>query len=97
MLQKQNGRGKSVKVTFSLPADVQSERACLLGDFNNWDENAAPMQRDDENGFSITLNLKKGQEYQFRYLVNDGEWYNDSQADGYVLNPFGSDNSVVTT
>lgn len=33
--------------------------------------------------------------YQFRCLVNDSEWRNDWQADGYQPNPFDGDNSVV--
>ena len=45
----------------------------------------------------ITLVLPKGQEYQFRYLVNGHDWHNDWHADKYARNKFGSDNSVVVT
>jgi 1,4-alpha-glucan branching enzyme len=95
MLKKQNGRGKAVKVTFTLPKDVQGETVCLVGDFNNWDESATPMKRDGDGGFATTLNLEKGREYQFRYLVNGNEWHNDWNADKYVQNAFGGDNSIV--
>jgi 1,4-alpha-glucan branching enzyme len=97
MLKKQNGKSKAVKVTFSLPKDVQAETACLVGDFNNWDEKATPMKKDGEGAFSTTISLDKGREYQFRYLVNGSEWHNDWQADKYIQNTFGGDNSVVTT
>jgi 1,4-alpha-glucan branching enzyme len=97
MLKKQNGRGKAVKVTFSLPKDVQGESVYLVGDFNNWDESATPMKKDGDGSFSATVTLEKGREYQFRYLVNGHEWHNDWQADNYVQNSFGGDNSVVTT
>jgi len=41
--------------------------------------------------------LSAGREYQFRYLVDGQDWYNDWQADKYVPNNFGGDNSVVVT
>jgi 1,4-alpha-glucan branching enzyme len=97
MLKKQNGRGKAVKVTFSLPKDVQGESVYLVGDFNEWDESATPMKKDKDGGFSATVSLEKGRDYQFRYLVNGHEWHNDWNADKYVQNSFGGDNSVVTT
>lgn len=97
MLKKQNGRGKSVKVTFSLPTEIQGENAYLVGDFNNWDEQATPMKHDGAKGFSATVMLEKGREYQFRYLIDGREWHNDWQADTYVPNPFSGDNSVVIT
>lgn len=97
MVEKAKGRGKVVKVTFSLPSEVEADTACLVGDFNDWDENGLPMQQNSDGSFSVTLALEKGREYQFRYLVNGHQWHNDWQADSYVSNPFGGDNSVVIT
>lgn len=97
MLEKHDGKGKRVDVTFSLPAQVQGEHVYLVGDFNNWDETTTPMTRADDGSFLVTLNLEKGREYQFRYLVNGEEWHNDWNADRYVLNPYSGDNSVLVT
>ena len=97
MLTKQDGKKQFVEVTFSLPAEVQGETVYLVGDFNNWDETAQPMLRDDQGGFFITLELEKDHEYQFRYLVNNNEWHNDWHADRYMPNPYSGDNSVVIT
>jgi 1,4-alpha-glucan branching enzyme len=97
MLAKQNGKGKTVRVTFSLPPSVQGETAYLVGDFNHWDESANPMEQDGNGGFVLRLDLEKGREYQFRYLINNNEWHNDWQADQYVQNGYGGDNSVVST
>ena len=99
MLKKQFLKSKPVcKVTFTLPEQVKAETAHLVGDFNNWDEQATPMKKAKKDGyFSITLELDKDKEYQFRYLVNGTEWHNDWNADKYVPNPFSGDNSVVTT
>lgn len=98
MLKKQFLKTKTgVKVTFSLPSQVQGENVHLVGDFNAWDEAATPMKRHKDGSFSATLTLDKGKEYQFRYLVNGSEWHNDWEADRYVPNPFSGDNSVVST
>ena len=98
MLKKQYLKTKNVcKVTFSLPAAVQGETVFLVGDFNNWDEKATPMKRQKDGSFTTVLELEKGREYQFRYLVNGTEWHNDWEADRYVPNPFSGDNSVVVT
>jgi 1,4-alpha-glucan branching enzyme len=99
MLKKQSLKTKPVvKVTFTLPDSIKAENAYLVGDFNDWDEKATQMKKQKKNGqFSITLELEKGREYQFRYLVNESEWHNDWNADKYVPNPFSGDNSVVTT
>ena len=96
MLKKQFLKTKEVvKVTFSLPEAVQGETVFLVGDFNNWDESATAMKRQKNGSFTVTLDLEKEREYQFRYLVNGTEWHNDWKADGYIPNPYSGDNSVV--
>jgi hypothetical protein len=55
------------------------------------------MKKQKDGSFSVTLNLTKENEYQFRYLVNGTEWHNDWEADKYVPNPYSGDNSVVVT
>ena len=99
MLKKQQLKSKSVcKVSFTLPEAIKAETAYLVGDFNNWDEKTTLMKKPKKNGqFTVTLDLEKGREYQFRYLVNGTEWHNDWHADKYVPNPFSGDNSVVIT
>lgn len=98
MLKKQFLKSKPVcKVTFTLPEAIKAESAYLVGDFNNWDEKTTQMKKSKGGQFSTTLELDKGREYQFRYLVNGTEWHNDWHADKYVANPFSGDNSVVTT
>jgi len=98
MLKKQFLKTKPIcKVTFATSPELKAESVHLVGDFNNWSETETPMSRQKDGRFSITLELAKGQEYQFRYLVNRTEWHNDWEADKYVPNPFSGDNSVVTT
>jgi 1,4-alpha-glucan branching enzyme len=97
MLKKQSLKTKPIcKVTFTFDQQ-QADSVYLVGDFNNWSETATPLKKNKDGTFSTTLELDKGKEYQFRYLMNGSEWYNDTQADRYVPNPFSGDNSVVVT
>ncbi|MDH7485012.1 MAG: isoamylase early set domain-containing protein [Anaerolineae bacterium] len=85
-----------VLVTFRLPGATWAERVNLVGDFNDWDTRATPMvQNSEDYGWSVTLKLEAGREYQFRYLIDGKEWLNDWYADKYVPNAFGSENSVI--
>ncbi len=98
MLKKQYLKSKDIcKVTFYTPAAIEAETVYLVGDFNDWDEEATPMDRLKDGRFKVTLDLEKDKSYQFRYLVNGAEWHNDWEADKYVPNPFSGDNSVVVT
>lgn len=98
MLKKQYLKSKAIcKVTFYTPEQIQAEQVYLVGDFNNWAEQATPMEKLKDGRFKTTLELAKDAEYQFRYLVNGAEWHNDGEADKHVPNPFSGDNSVVVT
>jgi len=98
--KKQFLKSKPVcKVSFRLDAAEVSEakKVQLLGDFNNWDKSAEPMTALKSNDFTAVLELETGKEYQFRYLIDGSAWKNDSQADSYVANSFGEENSLVST
>ena len=87
------------KVTFEVPTNIAegADKVYLVGDFNNWDEQATLMDKKKGSRFTTTLDLDLNREYQYRYLVNGTEWHNDWEADKYVPNPFSGDNSVVLT
>jgi|TARA_B100000315_G_scaffold108290_1_gene99399 hypothetical protein len=53
------------------------------------------MKRLKSGVFTITLDLKLGKEYHFRYLTNNSQWINDEYADKYEPNPYGGENSVI--
>lgn len=89
-----------VEVTFQVPEQLVEQtdatKVCLVGDFNEWDESANPMRK-FKGQWKTTLKLEQGREYQYRFLINGSEWHNDWNADKYVPNEHGSDNSVVIT
>ena len=100
MIQKQvveTDSGPIVRVTFALPNSIWADRIHLVGDFNGWDRDACPMQRDRDGGWQITLDLEPGRSFQFRYLCDGEHWMNDTQADAYTANTFGADNCVIRT
>ena len=89
---------KVCRIRFRLPkiAATDSKSVCLVGDFNNWNTHANPMEKLKEGDYSIELDLERGREYQFRYLIDQLKWENDRSADKYVRSVYGDcDNSVV--
>jgi 1,4-alpha-glucan branching enzyme len=97
-LKKQYLKSKSVcKVTFTLENDIAASatKVNLAGDFNNWDIESIPMNKNKDGKFSVSVNLEKGREYQFKYIIDGKNWVNELEADKYILNEFSSENSVV--
>ena len=74
-------------------ANTNIEDVKLLGDFNSWE--GAQMEKRKNGSYSTTVSLEGGKSYQFRYLVNENEWTNDTEADSYVYGPFGAQNAVI--
>ncbi|NJP05640.1 MAG: glycoside hydrolase family 13 [Chloroflexaceae bacterium] len=96
MIKKELSNPGKVRITFMMPAGIWAETIHLVGDFNGWSVTATPM-RLNEYGWSVSLELDAGKAYQYRYLINGSEWYNDWRADRYEPNEYGGDNSVVVT
>jgi 1,4-alpha-glucan branching enzyme len=87
--------GRACRVTFTLPADGHSQSAVLCGEFNDWEPTSHPMTRRKDGSFSLTVSLPAGQQYRYRYLLDGERWMNDPDADGYVPNPYGGEDSLV--
>ena len=85
-----------VEHTFRLPASVGAEQVWLVGELNDWSRTAHPMRREGE-WFTLTLELEPRRSYRYRYLLDGERWENDWDADEYVPNEFGTDDSVVRT
>ena len=85
------------KVTFKLAKDIANfaNQVYLAGEFNNWDVESIPMKRLKSGEFSVSLDLEKGKEYQFKYIIDGTAWLNETEADKFVPNEFQSENSVI--
>lgn len=90
-------QGMVARVIFTLPNSIWADQIHLVGDFNAWNRTSHPMQRNREGDWELVVDLEVGRAYQFRYLCDGDRWMNDSQADAYVMNPYGSDNFVIIT
>jgi 1,4-alpha-glucan branching enzyme len=72
-----------------------ASQVCVAGDFNDWDTQAAPMNR-KKDCFVYTVDLLAGQQYRFRYVINGNTWHNDAQADHFENSGLGDSlNSVI--
>lgn len=101
-LKKQYLKSRPVcKVTFRISKDAAKSATAiaLVGDFNAWDVTTHPMNALKNGEFTTVVALPTStSEYQFRYLYQQEaqqQWENDWQADAYVTNGFGEENSVV--
>jgi len=96
MIQKEYTQTRrSCRVTFILPAEVNANSASLCGEFNDWDPRVNPMKKRKDGSFTVTISLKPGNEYRFRYLLDGERWENDWDADAYLNNPYGSQDSII--
>ena len=81
--------GRPTQFAFQGPTTRQ---VSLAGDFNNWDTNAAPMQRSLDGIWRLSLPLEPGR-YEYRFYA-DGVWLDDPSAQQRAANALGTENCV---
>ncbi len=90
----------TTKIAFTLPAEAVegASEVILLGDFNSWNPGEAPkLERQSDGSFKAIAHLEEGHTYHYRFLLNDGRWVNDYNAQSYVGIPgLHIDNCVIT-
>jgi hypothetical protein len=96
MLVRNPVAGNLVAVTFRMPPLDGVVELFLCGDFNYWHTSGAPLRQLSDGSWETTLELEAGRSYRYRYYDNQGRWHNDWEADSYVPNDFGSEDSVVS-
>ncbi|WP_341227591.1 isoamylase early set domain-containing protein [uncultured Arcticibacterium sp.] len=88
------------KVSFSLAAEIVGDATTgvLVGEFNNWDtRNGVELKKAKDGSLSCSVSLETGQTYQYRYLLDDGRWVNDGNADDYsFVGSYQVDNCVIS-
>jgi 1,4-alpha-glucan branching enzyme len=86
---------QETEVTFELAIE-QVKKVQLVAEFNDWQPLAMKFIKKD-NTYRAKVRLPKDKKFHFRYLIDDQIWENDHQADAYIANGFGTENSVVNT
>jgi hypothetical protein len=99
LMKKYTEDNAKCTVTFRLSKESANDarNIMLAGDFNNWNIHKTEMIQLDSGDFSVTLELDSNREYKFKYFIDGNRWENDWNADKYVPNNFGTDDSVVIT
>ena len=94
MLRRRNVKGSDqVKISFALPEDhPHAANAYVAGTFNDWDPKADPLIHRSNQTYSAVVTLDKGERYAYRYVSEDGEWFNADDADEYD-----GENSILLT
>lgn len=98
-IKKQFLKSKPIcKVTFKIDADQSNgaTTAQVIGSFNNWDQTENVMKPLKTGGFSLSLDLETGKEYQFRYLLDGKIWINDPESDAQQSNEFNEMNDILS-
>jgi 1,4-alpha-glucan branching enzyme len=83
------------EVVFDLPPGLDVERAAVVGDFNDGSDDSHVMERTDDGRFEVRVLFDPGARSQFRYRIDGDRWENDWNADDYVANEFGGEDSLL--
>ena len=89
----QNKNSNSNPTQFAFQA-ATTRQVSLAGDFNNWDTKAAPMQKDPNGIWRLSVDLGPGR-YEYRFYA-DGVWQDDPSAQQKAANALGTENCVRT-
>src|SRR5258708_22374610 len=83
---------QSVQLVLRAPS---ASRVRVVGDFNGWDGERAPMTRDSSSGlWSVTLSLRPGR-HVYAFVVDDTLWMRDLRAPASSDADFGRPGSVM--
>ncbi len=85
------------KVTFHLSKKSAggARKVSVAGNFNEWKEDRTPMKALKNGDFTTAVLLPKGQEYQYRFVLDDRVWVTDHSADKEVYCQFASAHNAV--
>lgn len=86
-------RVEGSRVTFSLNLP-QATLVTIAGNFNGWNPEITPLQKGDSDTWSISMELKPGKKYYYKYVV-DGFWLADPDNPDTVPDGYGGVNSVI--
>lgn len=81
------------KVVFNFHAP-EAREVYLTGEFNYWNTNSLPMRKDKDGVWKTEIKLPPGS-YEYKYFA-DSAWVEDIPGAELTLNPFGTQNFVIS-
>ncbi|MCK4340651.1 MAG: alpha-glucosidase C-terminal domain-containing protein [Phycisphaerae bacterium] len=83
------------RCTFRFRPKLEAERVVLTGSFADWEREAHPMQGPDVSGeWTTRIDLDTGV-YQYKFLVDNDQWFSDPLNPDRVPDSYGHFNSIV--
>jgi len=79
-------KGEVVRVTFALPKEEPAGRVSVVGNFNDWTPCTHSLVRRANGTRSVAVSVPAGSWLEFRYLGEDGLWFDDPEADVHDRN-----------
>lgn len=73
--------------------DEDANSVALVGNFNDWNKEANPMVKGEDNVWKCSLKLAPGK-YEYQFVVNSTDWKIDPKAEK-ADNQFEGKNSVI--
>jgi 1,4-alpha-glucan branching enzyme len=68
----------TVQLTFVLPAGAAPDgRVSVVGDFNSWTPGVHTLVKRSNGTRSVKVPVEPGTSYRFRYLGENGVWFDD--------------------
>jgi hypothetical protein len=88
---------ESAVVTFVIePAPQHAGGAiAVVGDFNDWDPTRHEFTPGADGRWRVSVELHSGHRYAFRYLAENGEWFDEPDADDRLDNGCGQADCVL--
>jgi 1,4-alpha-glucan branching enzyme len=74
-------KSDDVKITFTLPVDEPTGTISVVGDFNDWIPGTTVLAKRANGTRSAAVTLPAGSKYRFRYLGENGHWFDDDHAE----------------
>ena len=73
-------KSNDVKITFSLPDDQLNGTVSVVGDFNDWRPGEHVLAKRANGTRSVAITVPPGTSFRFRYLGENGHWFDDDEA-----------------
>ena len=95
--------GNLVEFTYK---SIKAKGVFVAGVFNNWGvtrdgrqqltTNMLPMKKSEEDNWTATITVESPSVMEYKFIA-DGTWYDDKENPDFLINRFGSRNSILVS